>query len=266
MALVPEPLNAIRLQTLAQLATRGRWQIELPHDRDHHILVWITRGQGTCLLDGASEGFGSHNALFVPARHMMALFPGRGCIGLALAIPERIGIALPRRPRHLRVLESGSQAELSGLLEAVGREQSGKRTHSEDAIAAWSELVAIWLRRIEANLKPHGADTPARRLCRQYLSLVAERFGSGEGVSALAARMDFSPEHLTRMCKTATGLTASELLAGRIEHAARTLICQTQAPFGDISGHLGFSSAQSFSRFVRQQTGHSPRTLRTLSP
>ncbi|SDC16740.1 AraC family transcriptional regulator [Ruegeria marina] len=262
MALVPEPLAEIRLQTLAQLAAGGRWQIELPHDRDHHLLVWITRGQGTCLLDGAREGFGAHNALFVPARHLMALYPGRGCIGLALAIPGHTGIILPARPRHLRVRDSGSQAELSGLLEAVGREQSGNRPLSTSAIAAWTELVAIWLRRFDEKQEIYGIDSPSRRLCRTYLAAIVERFDSGDNVSNIASRLEFSPEHLTRMCKSATGLTAHELLSGRVEHAARTLVCHSGASFGDISRALGFSSAQSFSRFVRHQTGHSPRALR----
>ena len=56
-----------RIMTLAQWAGPARWQSELPHSRETHAFVWVTRGQGRCLLEGLRRGVGVHNALVIPA-------------------------------------------------------------------------------------------------------------------------------------------------------------------------------------------------------
>lgn len=262
MAFAPAPTNQTHLQTLAQLAARGTWQVSLPHDRAHHLLIWITRGQGTCVLGGAREGFGAHNALFLPARHLFMLELGRGCLGQALSIPVGAVTLLPEKPEHLRIRDTSSQAELTGLLDAIGQEQLADRPYANQAVNAIASLVGIWLLRKSVASAPTGPVTPARRLVCKYSERLVTSFDSGEGVSMHAAALGVTPEHLTRTCKASTGRTASDLLWGRIEHAARGLICGTKRPIGDIARDLGFSSIQSFSRFVRQQTGQSPRDLR----
>ncbi|MCV2886731.1 helix-turn-helix transcriptional regulator [Ruegeria aquimaris] len=262
MASAPASPFQSHLQTLAQLTARGAWQVTLPHDRSHHLLVWITRGQGTCILDGAREGFGAHNALFLPARHLFILEPGRGCLGQALSIPAGATTLLPDKPQHLRIRDTSSQAELTGLLDAIGQEQLANRPYVTEAVNATANLVGIWLLRKSATLSSTLPETPARRLVCKYLNRLVTDFDSGDSVAMHAAALGVTPEHLTRTCKTATGKTASELLSGRIEHAARSLICGTKRPIGVIASDLGFASIQSFSRFVRQQTGQSPRDLR----
>ena len=123
----PADCHEIRLVTLAQLMTNGAWQLELAHDRAENLLIWITRGQGVALLDGARRGVGVHNALFVPSRSLMALSPGRQGFGQALVIPPGTRLTLPQRAQHLRIRQAPAQAELTALLEALGREQNAAR-------------------------------------------------------------------------------------------------------------------------------------------
>ena len=71
-----------------------------------------------------------------------------------------------------------------------------------------------------------------------------------------------TPTHLTRVCKSEIGKTASALLAERLLHASRRLLADTDVPAKDIADHLGFGSAAYFSRFVQQHTHQSPIQLR----
>lgn len=252
----------IRLSTLAQLMSLGRWQLELAHDRGHHLLLWVTRGQGTGLLDGGRIGFGAHNALFVPARHLMALDPGRGCLGQALLIPATSAISLPTRPLLLRIRAAAEQTELTGLLDALSREQTGTRPLRDTAIESWAQLTAVWLRRHAGQDELRHPGDRARDLTRRYGARLTEAFDSGATVAEHAAALSVSPEHLTRLCKTATGLGAAEVLHQRLDHAARAHLCGGNAAVGDIARHLGFASAAVFSRFVSRRSGLSPRALR----
>lgn len=254
-------LTDLRLVTLAQLALDGSWQLDLAHDRPYHLFIWITRGQGLCLLDGMRRGIGTHNALFIPAGELFALDLGRQGFGQALTIPPGMGLTLPEEVTHLRIRDVASQNELTTLLEMLGREQSAARPLHQTAMACHAELVAVWLRRHldEADRPPESA---AQRLMRAYAGLVASEHASGQSMADLAALLGVTPTHLTRVSRSATGKTAATLLTERVLHAARSLLISTDVPARDIARHLGFGSAAYFTRFIQQHTGQTPTALR----
>ena len=149
------PARTVEALSLAQLMRDGSWRLDLAHDRPDHLLIWITRGQGVGLIDGARRGLGLHNALLIPARMLFALDLNRQVFGQAVVIPEGIAPSLPDSLHHLRIRDVSAQAELTALFEALGREQSGDRSMKQAAMAAHVELMSIWLhRQIEAGLHP----------------------------------------------------------------------------------------------------------------
>ncbi|MAC80765.1 MAG: AraC family transcriptional regulator [Rhodobacteraceae bacterium] len=257
------PARAIEVMSLAQLMRDGAWRLELAHDRPDHLVIWITRGQGVGLIDGTRRGLGLHNALLIPARSLFALDLNRQVFGHAVVIPEGAAPSLPQDLHHLRIRDVTAQAELTGLFEAIGREQAGTRPLKQAAMAAHAELMSIWLRR----QIDHGADslprpTSSHRLCRAYCTRLVSHFASGASLTEHATCLNVTPTHLTRVCKSEIGKTASALLAERLLHAARRLLADTDVPAKDIANHLGFGSAAYFTRFVQQHTQQSPIQLR----
>ncbi len=252
----------IRVLTLPQLAPLGRWQLELIHDRKEHLLLWITRGQGIALLDGTRVGIGVHNALFVPARHLMSFAPGRQCFGQVLLVPDGADLTLPGRPLHLRVRDGMSQGELTQLFEAMGREQSGVRALAQSALIAYSDLAGIWVRRhLDEDTIPARASA-ARRLSRSFFMHLSRHFADGGSMADHAAALGVTPTHLSRVCKAQTGHTAAALVTERVLHAARLLLASTDIPVQDVARHLGFGSPAYFTRFIQQHTGRTPTVLR----
>lgn len=259
----PSESAAIRLVTLAQLSQRGSWQLELAHDRAEHLLIWMTRGQGVALLDGARRGLGVHNAIFVPARHLFSLSPGRQGFGQVLVIPAGSGLTLPQTPHHLRTREVGAQSELTVLLESLGREQNAARPLCDSAMHALADLAAIWLRRqLPGDADPPERPNAARRLSRAYCQRLTEHFASGASMADHATALGVTPTHLTRVCRAETGRTAAELLTERSLHAARQLLTGTGIAVQDIAAHLGFGSPAYFTRFIQHHTGQTPTGLR----
>lgn len=259
----PSETVDIRLVTLAQLTQAGAWQLELAHDRAETLLIWITRGQGVALLDGARRGIGTHNALFIPSRQLMATEMMRNSFGQALVLPAVSGLTLPETVQHLRVRDVTAQNELTVLFEALGREQNGGRPLHQSAMLAYSELTAIWLRRhIAAFVQPPARPTAAQRLVRTYCARLVREYASGASMADHAAALGVTPTHLTRVCRSETGKTAAALLTERLLHAARQLLISTQVPVQDIARHLGFGSAAYFTRFIQQHTGRTPTALR----
>lgn len=265
----PSEQTDISLVTLAQLARQGAWQLSLAHDRDYHLLIWFTRGQGVALLDGVRRGVGVHNALFIPARHLMSLDLGRQGFGMALKIPGATSMTLPRTPLHLRIRDVTAQSELTVLMDALGREQNAQQPLSQGAMQAYADLAAIWLHRQVAGQvagqiddEPAVRDTAARRLSRAWCARLVTDYASPDSMADHAAALGVTPTHLTRVSRAETGKTAARLLSERQLHAAHRLLIETNVPVLGIARHLGFGSAAYFTRFMKQHTGKPPTALR----
>lgn len=255
--------HGLRVATLGQLAKAGAWHLEMAHDRPDHMLVWITRGQGRALLDGARRGIGTHNALFIPAGSLMSLDPGRQGFGHVLLIPDGADFMLPQSVLHLRIREAPAHGELTSLFEAMTREQIDRRPMHESAAMSYAGLMLIWLQRQLIQSPPDPVRPSAgHRLMQRYAARISQRYATGETMSDHADALGVTPTHLTRVCKSQTGRTAAGLLTERIVHAARSLLIGTDAPAQDISRHLGFGSPAYFSRFVLHHTGQTPSALR----
>ena len=112
-----------------------------------------------------------------------------------------------------------------------------------------------------------GADSLPRlsagqRLSRAYCARLVSHFASGASLTEHATFLNVTPAHLTRVCKTEIGKTASALLTERLLHAARRLLSDTDVPAKEVADHLGFGSAAYFTRFIQQHTQASPIQLR----
>lgn len=253
----------VQILNLAQLMQGQDWRLRLLHSQEDHLLIWITRGQGLMLLDGIRRGLGAHNAVFVPAGTLFSMELGRQSVLQALRISAGSALRLPQSAVLLRIREVQAQSELTGLIDAITREELASRPLSGDAMAAHSGLISVWLRRqlmIDDHV-PARLDA-AQRLSQAFCQMLAERYGSGDVMAAYAADLGVTPTHLTRSTKAATGKTAAHLMAERVLHEARRLLVETKEPAQNIARHLGFGSAAYFTRFMQQHTGLPPTKLR----
>lgn len=253
----------IQLLTLAQLSAGQEWRLSLAHDRDHHLLIWITRGQGRLLLDGQRRGLGAYNALWIPARSLFAMELGFQCVGHAVVIPENTRLRLPDIPRQLRIREVQAQAELSALIELAQRELHQGRPLQQDALEAQAALMSVWLHR-QIMSEDHITTRPnaGARLSARFCALLAQRHPKGGSMADHAAELGVTPTHLTRAVKAATGKSAADLLSERSCHAARRLLGETDQTAAEIAAYLGFGSAAYFTRFMQQHSGLPPSKLR----
>lgn len=257
------PHDIPTVDPLARLTAGGTWRLALQHSRDCHLLIWITRGQGTAILRGQRRGLGVHNALFVPAGTLFSVDPGPQGFGVVVTMPVEAQIPLPGAERHLRIRDVRIQGELTQLLEAMGREQAAQADFHGAAARAHATLIAIWLRRVLLAQPTEPQQRAEARLAATYSDLVARDYRSGRTMQAYAEMMGVTPTHLTRSIGNASGLTAAEMLAERVLHAARSQLADSDHPIGAIGAHLGFSSPAYFTRFIQNRTGKSPSQLRS---
>ncbi|GAB3281540.1 response regulator transcription factor [Larkinella harenae] len=68
--------------------------------------------------------------------------------------------------------------------------------------------------------------------------------------------------HLNKVLKETTGLTTTELIAGRILQEAKTLLRHTTWTIAEIADSLGFSDFAHFAKFFKNETTFSPGAYR----
>jgi len=255
-----------QLMTLAQWSRGSPWRLELQHSDPCHAVIWITRGQGIGTIEGTRRGIGVHNALVIPAGCLFSLSLGAQGFGQVCLIPPGGPILMPDTPQHLRSRAVQAQSALTGILDAMPREQSASRPLAEEAMRAHAWLLTVWLRRaMIANETPDAPKTAARTLVRAFCALVERDYRTGRPMADYARVLGVTPTHLTRSCRKTCGLTAADILTQRTLHAARDLLETTRDPSQAIAAQLGFSSAAYFSRFIQHHTGQPPSRLRQSS-
>lgn len=252
----------IQVQTLAQMTLNGLWQLEQLHLRDHHLIVWITRGQGRLLLHGLRRGFGAHNAIFIPAGKLFSIEAGRHVQGQVLIIPNDGRVQVPDRTQQLRLQDGLAQAELTGLFDDLRRERHEERPFLAESLTAIASLVSIWLRRQMLLQGSAPRASAAERIVRRFCDLLAEGYRSGRPMLDYAESLDITPTHLTRVCRHCAGLTAAEMLSQVVQHEARQMLTRTSQPINEIADALGFGSAAYFTRFSQQHFGAAPSQIR----
>lgn len=96
------------------------------------------------------------------------------------------------------------------------------------------------------------------------MRLIADGVVEREGVAGLAARLEYSPRHLTRVLTDHLG--AGPLALARAHRAtnARVLIQCTALPMSDVAFAAGFASIRQFNDTIRAVFGLTPTELRRL--
>ena len=251
------------VSTITAWADGRNWSLELQHARPQHALIWQTRGQTRGIIEGQRRGIGAHNALVIPAGTMFSLEMARQSFGMVCLIPAGDRLLMPDAPIILSIQDVRHQGELSGILEAMQREQNSDLPFADEALFAQGELLTVWLRRsiIRHSSAPRRA-TATQRLMRAYTALLERDFKTGQPMAEYAKTLGVTPTHLSRACKQASGVTAADLLVQRSLHSARLLLEDGDLPVTHIAAELGFNSAAYFSRFVQHHTGSTPSALR----
>ncbi|WP_334152878.1 AlkA N-terminal domain-containing protein [Microbacterium sp.] len=100
-------------------------------------------------------------------------------------------------------------------------------------------------------------DTAARAM-RLISAGVVER----EGVPGLAARLGYSPRHLTRLLAGELGAGPLALARAHRAHTARMLLVGTDMPISDVAYAAGFASIRQANETIREVFGLTPGELR----
>jgi AraC-like DNA-binding protein len=249
--------------SITRMAQGGRWRTEAMRSYDRPVLIWFTRGQGRITIAGRSGGYGAHSAVFLPAGTMHGFTVNPAVLGSVVRLSEG---DWPQEPAHLRLREVRLHRELTGMIDAIEREQNSGAADTDRAIAHHEGLLSIWFERTRASVSETDHTDPslatALKLTEAFTSLVERDFNRPLGVQYYASKLGVTPTHLTRTCRKASGRAALDILSDRRHFEACRLLKDTDLAVSKIAAKSGFASPAYFTRAFRSRSGLSPTEFR----
>lgn len=260
---LPKPVQIADVTSITRMAQGGRWRTEAMRSYDRPVLIWFTRGQGRITISGRSGGYGAHSAIFLPAGTMHGFTVNPAVLGSVVRLSDG---DWPQEPVHLRLREVRLHRELTGMIDAIEREQTSDASDKDRAIAHHEGLLSIWFDRTRASLSDTDHTDPALvtalKLTEAFTALVERDFCRPLGVQHYAAQLGVTPTHLTRTCRKASGRAALDILSDRRHFEACRLLKDTDLAVSKIARQSGFASPAYFTRAFRSKSGLSPTEFR----
>jgi AraC family transcriptional regulator of adaptative response / DNA-3-methyladenine glycosylase II len=102
-------------------------------------------------------------------------------------------------------------------------------------------------------------------LAARAMRLIGDGVVEREGVPGLAARLGYTPRHLTRVLTAELGAGPLALARAHRAQSARTLLASTELSVADVAFAAGFSSIRQFNDTIRAVYESTPSQLRVLA-
>lgn len=169
-----------------------------------------------------------------------------------------------RIPR-LKEFNAIRDSTIISFLEMLRQELSEQKTASPSFVQGIAQSLATHLMRTyrdDENPSPHRSSAlPAFQLHR-VLKLMDASLEEGINVGKLAAAVEMSEAHFSRLFKGNTGCSPSQYFIRLRVSKAQELLRETKSPIIEVGMNVGYTSPSHFAHVFRKETGLSPHEYR----
>lgn len=96
----------------------------------------------------------------------------------------------------------------------------------------------------------------------QFIQLLSEHCLQQREVQFYASKLAITPKHLSHICKTTSGLTASEWIVNYVRERLELMLESPEWSVSQIADEMEFSSRSFFTRYVKKVLGVTPSEYR----
>jgi AraC family transcriptional activator of pobA len=250
--------DVVHCETFLARAPEHGWAISAHRHANMAQLFEITRGTVAAKVDGIDMVLSGGDFLYVPALSVHEFILEPRTDGKVISFPQSIlrsiGPASSQLPTALGQAYSHTLTpQLTGLTQTL--------FHILGSAQVFRQQIAVGLAHsvlgMVASLAPTAQLSPASVRLSRFAALIADHQNSHWTAADYAAELCITTGHLSRLCRSATGVGASLY----IEHAKMADACRmlafTRMPIAEIGFRLGYEDPSYFSkrfRVVRAQT------------
>jgi AraC family transcriptional activator of pobA len=274
---VTEPL--LHVETIEARSARHHWKIDPHLHQVLHQIIFVQRGRGVVLAEGARAQYRPPALIVIPAGTVHGFEFEPGTSGYVVSISDEAQRELVRHEpciaalfAHPMTQELGREAlratDLARSFRMLASEHARADSGHRLALQGWLEVLLGNVLRVAHDL-PNPADPAAgqrRTLVARFNELVERRFRNNLTVAELAAALHVSESRLRSACLALTGQSPIQLIHARILLEAKRQLHYTDGPVSEIAYALGFDDPAYFTRFFTRRVGLAPRAFRRRGP
>jgi AraC family transcriptional activator of pobA len=277
----PRPVSGplLHVETIEARSARHHWKIEPHLHQVLHQIIFVLRGHGVTLAEGARAQYRPPALVLIPAGtvHGFEFEPGTSghVISISVELLRELvryepGVAaLFAQPLTLELRHEALRAtDLARAVRMLAREFARADSGHRLALHGWLQVLLGNALRLAQGL-PNPADPAVgqrRTLVARFSEMVERRFRSDQGVAAYAKALHVSESRLRSACLALTGQSPIQLVHARILLEAKRRLHYTDAAVAEIAYALGFADPAYFTRFFTRRAGLSPRAFRQRGP
>ncbi|WP_269465832.1 helix-turn-helix domain-containing protein [Bordetella flabilis] len=261
---------------LVRLQNRPEIPRAFPHRHAYYHILWMTRAQGTHMLDFQNLDVRDRSVFFLTPGQLHAWSSSVAPQGYVMNIstaffthmfPRADDIAKfpffhPTRGNPVLYLSTGQHDGMLPLLRAMEKEMQERRLGRYDVVRSYLLILLTQLRRLYPVDERTLAAGPSYSLVKRFTLLVEERYLSFGSIRDYADALHVSERQLNEAVKRTMGRTAGQLIQDRVVLEAKRLLSNTQSGVAEIAFQLNFEDPAYFTRFFKKHTALTPGEFR----
>ncbi|WP_428663151.1 helix-turn-helix domain-containing protein [Runella sp.] len=202
---------------------------------------------------------------------------GQFCVFTAEFLqPTKSGVLLDELPIFkapgypIYSLSETDYLHVKGIFEQIHAEIATDYVYKYDLLRTYTlQLIHIG-QKLQANTALHPNHNASVRMTSLFVELLERQFPleTPQQHIRLRTAIDYADHlavhvnHLNKVLKETTGLTTTDLIAGRIVQEAKVLLIQTDWTIAEIADCLGFADVAHFAKFFKRETAFAPGAFR----
>lgn len=244
-----------------------------PHRVQFYMLLFITKGSGTHLVDLVPYPY-EEGSLFIIAKGQVQAFQyNQSSDGYLLVFTEAFLQKYLQRPEHmplhhlfnLHLYEPVLKAEeikdrgISQIIKEIVREFEQSDEFGKEELL--HSLLKALLLKIERMTRKGFVGAGQSRWMSKFAVFkqrVEEGYVHSRNASDYAAVMDISARHLSRICQAITGMTAKEFIDQYVILEMKRMLATSNISIKDLADAMGFDEDTNLVKFFKKHTHCTP--------
>ncbi|MBO1113670.1 helix-turn-helix domain-containing protein [Bordetella petrii] len=261
---------------LVRLQSRPEIPRGFPHRHAYYHILWMTRAQGTHMLDFQHLDVRDRSVFFLAPGQLHAWSSSVAPQGYVMNIstaffthmfPRADDIAKfpffhPTSGSPVLYLSPAQHDGMLPLLQAMEQEMQARQLGRYDVVRSHLLILLTQLRRLYPVDERTLTAGPSYPLVKRFTLLIEERYLSFGSIRDYADALCVSERQLNEAVKRTMGRTAGQLIQDRVVLEAKRLLINTESGIAGIAFQLNFEDPAYFTRFFKKHTSLTPGEFR----
>jgi AraC family transcriptional activator of pobA len=257
----------LHCETIADRSVLHNWELAPHrHARLHQVLL-VEKGGGSVTLDGKTHALNKGSLVNVPPEHVHSFRFEKGTHGWVTTLADElmdqllVGVGTLRSELN-QACVLRADPWVTQTVHQIWLEFSAQEKARALVLRGLSGILLGWIAR-QLQEETSDAKLNESALVQRFKALIEQNYTAHWTVNQYAKALSISPTHLSRLTRSANGISALRMIEARLMREARRNLAYTNLSISTIAYALGFSDPAYFSRVFTRDAGVSPKVFRS---